>query len=450
MAVSVPYHPGLVLGNILESSYLSYIQQHSQIQGQTEKCRKQHNALTQQKNKLDMIREELVSMGVDETDLSEIDNEIQRVRKKMLKAAVNYSKAVINTEKQLASLEGSTSLASVSSQSESPVDFMKSEMMAKPLASDSIELDMQFFHLDSHTTDPTAFAAQIARHVAHQSGHQLADQVQKKVMHHASQHNIQGTLVISANCTHRTASVFSPLVLDPEKAVRAWNACYPGQAIAAQSVDKVKKTTSSGRSQMQTLDVLSGATFGSSFVGMVHFIQDDTLTSAGEKARSSGYLTQSNLQIQCSFVSMGIIPETGSSTARTVVSDIAGDTRSQVQAMSFLNSDREDEFETEETLKQAEEERSNYKNMLSHSMKSVVEAFSQTAMTEQNVLNLDTLMTIFDNFTESARNTKKACGVPLNYYITQYTRDDILQLFQRHTRATSKQSESSHVPQEES
>src|SRR5207253_928092 len=64
-------------------------------------------------------------------------------------------------------------------------------------------------------------------------GSQLSSQYQN--------HDVAGTLVITAGCTHKDAVLLAPFILDPDKAIRVWNALFPNDMIKLDSVASLTK-----------------------------------------------------------------------------------------------------------------------------------------------------------------------------------------------------------------
>src|SRR5262249_20199382 len=94
--------------------------------------------------------------------------------------------------------------------------------------------------------------------------------------------------------THKQVQLFTPCIIDPDKAIRCWNALYPSDlinptnpaamiAIMAQAYTKAD--------DKNALRLLSGATYGSSFVGMVHVLNttETTMRQSTSSSSSSGF-----------------------------------------------------------------------------------------------------------------------------------------------------------------
>jgi hypothetical protein len=105
--------------------------------------------------------------------------------------------------------------------------------------------------------------------------------VQTQVNSQYQRHSIAGTLVLSVVCTHKNALVFAPYFMDVDKAVQAWNKLNPGNEIKTNSVESIAEIEArSDTAADGSFSILSGATFGSSFVAMVHVLNTTTSESS--------------------------------------------------------------------------------------------------------------------------------------------------------------------------
>jgi len=165
--------------------------------------------------------------------------------------------------------------------------------------------------------------------------------------------------VISAGCTHKDAVLLAPFVIDPDKAIRVWNAMFPGDVIStdnpSQLVASVIKAAVVPKTEKENvLTLISGATYGSSFVGMVHVLRTDTTVSSqtmystaaslqatmkagGWFANAEGafgvsesfandvkrLLSLQQISSHCSVITMGSIPSIKANDVRIAVKEFA-------------------------------------------------------------------------------------------------------------------------------
>lgn len=102
-----------------------------------------------------------------------------------------------------------------------------------------------------------------------------------------------GTLVITAKTTHEDAKIISPMILDVDKAIRVWNAVHDEDTILEDNLVEMVKILQETPDEKKGINILSGTTLGSSFVGMVHVLRSAS-TDTSQRMRS----VSSSLQAQ--------------------------------------------------------------------------------------------------------------------------------------------------------
>ena len=75
----------------------------------------------------------------------------------------------------------------------------------------------------------------------------------------------------------KMATELAPFIMDPEKAIDAWNQTYPSDTIPS---DPTAMAALINVDNKNKLHILSGKTIGSSFVGLVHFEQHENTNSS--------------------------------------------------------------------------------------------------------------------------------------------------------------------------
>lgn len=102
--------------------------------------------------------------------------------------------------------------------------------------------------------------------------------------------------MLSVSCTHKNALVLAPFVLNVDKGIKVWNRLFPGSPIDPTSTTQMMKIAGEHPADLikaEKFSTISGTTFGSSFIGMVHVL-NTTETSASESLSS----VASSLQAQ--------------------------------------------------------------------------------------------------------------------------------------------------------
>ena len=462
MPTSIPFHPGLVLGNIIQADHTQYLENLTKEKNKIDSSQQKHNLYIQQKHKLDMVYQELLSIGVPQGELTKLENEIENVNKEILQSAIEYSETVRNSEAKIAELKSNVLssvkqekglIASQLSNVESPLDWTKCELKSVDLSFDSMELDCQFFDCKFNNFD--AHVEQISQYIHEKSmdtlgkdaANNLKTHTLRKLKGKTPNHKLEGTLVLTANCTHKKANTFHTLNLDGYKAIRAWNTLYPEDALDTSDIDSVYKIAQGQDNSSNTLRVLTTVTFGSSFVGMVHLSKESgakiNLTNesgieqepqpksnsdhsgAQDKTDNSQdplLHNQSTLQSHCSVVTMGVIPKLTQSTSDTLLKSTIDNPKhilNQIDAVKIRTSSEQS------TTSSKNNESKELNQLLNLSQRNLKFALSSLCDLEQTHSLLDTnaLIRMFDNYTHSAKEFTG--GVPLNLYSTSFSKADV-------------------------
>ena len=157
--------------------------------------------------------------------------------------------------------------------------------------------------------------------------------------------------MITAVATHEGAKIMDPVTLDAEKTIRCWNRTFANEEdyftdLSASGLEFELLTSQNNPNK--TLNLLSGMSTGSSFVGMVHVLKSDSvktnqtmLTTSMEaqmkfgtwfKAMEGGFgadssfasdiknlLSTQRISSHCSLTTMGIIPSIVSTEVEVAV-----------------------------------------------------------------------------------------------------------------------------------
>lgn len=252
-----------------------------------------------------MTIQETMGMGINTDDLI---SESDQIGKQIEKAAVAYGKAKIASEKKIQPLRAK--MNAVNESVESPIDYNKSQLKEMPISSDSLQMNSQYFSFDQNSQSSANHAATVASFVAESlsifgegQSSQASATAQQQMNSQHSRHSIAGTLVITISCTHKNARVFAPYVLDVDKAVRSWNAMNQDNMIKTNDVSSIAAIEAKANTkEAPSFSILSGATYGSSFVGMVHIL-NTTESSSSQRMDSIAASMQETFDIGGWFAS---------------------------------------------------------------------------------------------------------------------------------------------------
>uniref|UniRef100_A0A7M6DS25 Uncharacterized protein n=1 Tax=Clytia hemisphaerica TaxID=252671 RepID=A0A7M6DS25_9CNID len=329
---AIPFDPTIILGNVVHPKKFVPLQNiavyQQQIDGEEDAMHDNLRAI----RSLQMLAKELDYNEEDKGTESKLGKSMKMLHTNVDSAATNYAEKLrtnlplINKEKAKIRL--------IDDHVESPLDFNKSLIKTDlPISSNTIKLNAQYFSFDDEKQDSQTTIMKMKSFVSGEVdsifGSKISGKVSNAVHQQTAQqheeHSIVGTLVITATCTHANASIFSPLVIDADKAVTSWNACYTDD-LMVDDIDKMKIYVSE-TPKTDTLKVLEpvpdkeetavetdkkitrqlklviGATYGSCFVGMVHMLRSTSTTSSQEMLATAESL-ESHFKIAAWFTDM--------------------------------------------------------------------------------------------------------------------------------------------------
>ncbi|MBA4213188.1 MAG: hypothetical protein C0449_08915 [Polaromonas sp.] len=291
MSTTIPYSPSLVLGSIVEPAAMENLLAISAAQTPIDAAQETLNSFISMKRSLEMTVQELINMGLDPKDLVK---KVQEVGTDVDKAATAYATVRLEQELKLQPLRAKMQIVNASV--ESPIDYNRTQIKALPLAADSLKMDAQFFTFDDNAENDSDTLSNIKSYVSAATSFlgqgvsfDMAKTAVNQVEKQRQMHKISGTLVLTATCTHKEAQVLTPFYLDVDKAIRVWNQLFPG----AKDKIRMDETTlrqiaeTEGSTTEKSFNIISGASLGSSFVGMVHVLNtEDTTTSQDDESRA--------------------------------------------------------------------------------------------------------------------------------------------------------------------
>jgi len=457
MPTSIPYDPRLILGNLIHPNDIQQLEKVSDIEAPVNKAQDDLNNSIMAKRKLDMTLQEMIEMNVPQDSLNEFTQEIESVGADIATNAIAYGKAVIAAQKQLKT-EGTYNIQ-LQEVPESPIDWNKSAIKQLDLSSDTMIVDAQYLRNEEEKDGSQAHADSVATTVSAtissifgpKYSAKAAASAKSSVLNQQSNHSIAGTLVITATCTHKTSDVFAPFVMDPEKAVYAWNALFPSDQIQTTHpetlVAAIENTSTGGKSDNNKfLSLLSGQTIGSSFIGMIHVLQvENTNSSQKSNAAAASFqsefewggffasgngsfgvdsdfsnniknmLSTSNLTSHCSLVTMGIIPSLKSNNVKTSISQLqpsASEVMGQLAAIQGATDTDVNSVSSEADKAKAGKQFIELNNSY---VTSVVSNLTKSDNDNNKMIDVNSLMTAFDDYVQKAEAGNS--GVPINFFV---------------------------------
>jgi hypothetical protein len=452
---SIPYDPSLALGNLVDDGSLESIIKISEAAAPSDSAQEQLNALILARRSLDMTIQELTGMSVDSSDVLK---SIVDLDKQISSAAADYAVKTIQTQKDIIALKIAAKKAAVpvSARIESPIDYNRTQLKQMPLSADSLKMDAQYFTNEDESEGAKSTVATIRDYVSASTSFlgstrsgQMTNNAQAQAASQYDNHKIAGTLVITAGCTHKNAVLLAPFVMDPDKAIRAWNILFPQDALStdhpSQMVTSVMKEDPSKVTSFMKL--LSGATYGSSFVGMVHVLRTDSTRSSQDMFAAASSLQASmttgswfggfsggfgvdssfandakrllslqQINSHCSVITMGSIPSIKSSMIKQGVKEFANFTPDQMmgQLAALQNANAGDQESVAEAANAARTG-GQLTSLKAAQVKSVMTGLQEGDQAENKMLDINSLMNAFEDYVDKALAGN--LGVPITYYL---------------------------------
>ncbi|KAK4246017.1 hypothetical protein C7999DRAFT_42483 [Corynascus novoguineensis] len=466
MPSTIPYNPSLVLGSIVDKSTIDTVEKIAELQADPDAEQAKLNALISLKQSLEMTRTELMQLGIDpESDEMEmLTSKMAQLDKDLATTAKEYCSKKITAEENIAELR--KDIKAVNSSVESPIDYVKTQIKTMPLAADSVNMDVQYFARDENNQSAESFASAVKGFVAGSLSHlgsrvstEMGGASGKQVAGQVSNHSIVGTLVLSVSCTHKNASILAPLILNVDKAVKTWNHLFAEDKLSPTSGKAMSDLANSDEKGENKFSIISGMTYGSSFVGMVHILNttdtsvSESISSAAaslqaqmdtgawfEKA-SGGFgvsttfsnsvknlLSTQNVSSHVTVICMGAIPSMVASEVKLAVEKFAKfDPQENMNAISTIQNATAAEKGTVDQAAQAARTGGQMVSMKATEIKSALSALAEIDDGNNKILDVNSMMTALDDYLKKAADG--SAGVPINYYLKDITKEMIAEMW---------------------
>ncbi len=457
----IPYDPEITLGNIVDPSKIAILERISAEQAPIDAAENEMNSLISLKRSLDSTSQELSEMGI---DTEELDNESRHVAEDIKKSAVEYAKIKLAGKENIQKLKADVP---VSMSWESPIDYNRSQIKSFPLSADSMNMNVQYFSKDTSSQSSRTSSMSIQEFISSEFkflGYEFADQASKaaasQVNSQYSRHDIAGTLVIAVSCTHKNASIFAPCIIDVDKAIRVWNAMYADDMLKTDDPASIIATAANAQTKSEgSFSIVSGATYGSCFVGMVHILNTSHTVSAERMnaiassiqaqcnvqswfAKASGgfgigssfandvknMLSTQDILSHCTLTTRGAIPSIKSNQIKLAVQQYTNfDGKSAMENLAALQNATASDKDSVDNSAQAARLGQQMIALKNAQIKGVLEGLSEIDDGNNQILDINSLMTAFEDYTEKAMNGE--AGMPINYYLKRITKSDLAEMW---------------------
>ncbi len=462
MPSTIPYDPTLTLGNVVDPKRLAVLEQIRDLQAPVDAAQDRLNNAILLRRSLDMTRQELVNLQIDP---SSIDAGRKSATDQVKKAAKGYADTAVRQLPQIADVR--SKLQTGGEAWESPIDYVRSRLAELPLSADSIKLNAQYFSFSENSQKASSQMAALKAFVAAETSAlgakrsvQASTEAQRQTNSQRENHSVEGTLVITATCTHKVANVWAPFILDVEKGIRVWNRMFPEKRIKVDSVASMREIAAEeGTADEASMQLLSGVTLGSSFVGMVHTLKSSSTVSSqqmasvasslqaqmkagGWFAKASGgfgvassfansaknLLSQASVSSHISMVCMGLIPSIKANDVKMAVKQFTEfDPQAQMERLATLQNATAGGQQSMDSAAAAARTGNELVSLENAKIKAVLSGVGEMQAESNKMLDINSLIEAFEDFVNKAAEGK--AGVPINYYLQPITRAQLAQMW---------------------
>lgn len=457
----IPYDPSIVLGNIVDVDKLDRIEQIAKLQAPVDSAEENLNSLIALRRSIDMTAQELVNLNI---DTSKIKTESAKINDEIKDAAIKYADIKIRAKKQIQQLNKSSA---VSHNWESPLDYNRTQIKKMPLSADSMNMNVQYFSSDESDQNSKTQSQNIQNFISaefsflgngmsEQAGKAVASQINSQY----SRHNIAGTLVIAVSCTHKDAVLLAPCVIDVDKAIRVWNSMFKNEMLKPDDPDNMYDTMKKGSTDKEkSMSIVSGATYGSCFVGMVHIlntsktVSSEKMNSVAEKIQAqikyknwlsnamggfgaSGQfasdikdlISTQEITTHCTITTRGSIPSIKANNVKMAVKEFAEfDGKSSMEKLAALQNATTSERDSVDSS--AEKARMGEQMIALHNseIKGVLTGLKEIDDGQNRVLDTNSMMTALEDYINKALAGE--IGMPINYYLRPITKSQLARMW---------------------
>ena len=457
----IPYDPSIVLGNIVDVEKLEKLEQIAQLQAPIDAAEEQMNSLIELKRSIDMTAQELVNMSI---DTSEITQESAEIGEEIKQAAIDYAKIKIDAKKQIQQL---STQPLVSHNWESPLDYNRTEIKKMPLSADSMNMNVQYFSSDesdqgskTQSDNIKSFLSAELSFLGSTMSSQVANEAASQVNSQYSRHDIAGTLVIAVSCTHKDAVLLAPCVLDVDKAIRVWNSMFRDDMLKTDDPSNMIETMNKGSTENEkAMSIVSGATYGSCFVGMVHIlntsktISNEKMNSIANKVQAQikyknflsnvtgGFATSGKfgndiknlvstqeISSHCTISTRGSIPSIKANNIKMAVKEFTEfDGKAAMEKLAALQNATSSEMDSVDSSAEKARVGDQMIALQNSQIQGVLTGLKDIDDGENKVIDTNSMMTALEDYIDKALAGE--LGMPINYYLKPITKSQLAQMW---------------------
>lgn len=466
MSEKIPYHTSLTIGNIINPDLKKKFDEINNEIKTVERAKDQLNSFMSSYRSIEMTEREINSLSVNiET------KELQEYKTKLIKsiedAAKNYVTIKLEKEEIINQLQLSLDQQDDKKFIESPIDYGVTENKYFPWAVESLKLDYQYFSFKgnqqtSQTMDNIkSFLNQSTQSVSDDKKTPMTNEALSQLQSQHENHDVKGTLVMSATCTHKNVMILEPLKLDPHKAVNAWNDLYKDDQIDIKNQENLLKISQSFQENEKKMTLLSGAVYGSCFIAMVHFLKKNKTNSyqhtgyslneiqkkltlqkwlahemgnikidKSQEAYIKNLVSDEDIDIHLNLYVTGAIPNISSKEIQSGVREFSTKDSGQEKLISSTVNELKS-LDANSTEFQKHAQALSVRNLMASQL---LNSLTEIDKKENSVLDVNTMVTAFGKYVKKITSSdsdsdESVAGVPIHYYTKSYTKAEIIKLW---------------------
>lgn len=461
MPSTIPFDPSIVLGNIVDPAKLDQLNRIAEKQAPIDAAENEMNSLITLRRSIESTARELANMGISTIELNKKSKEIgDSIRA----AAIGYATKKIEGKEEIQKIQAEPI---VNASWESPLDYNRTQIKKMPLSADSMNMSVQYFSFDRNSQDSATQSQSIMDFISSEFkflGDEFSDQASKtaasQIHSQYSRHDISGTLVIAINCTHKDAALLAPCAIDVDKAIRVWNQIFRDDMLKTDDPKNMLETAkNAGTDKEQSITIVSGATYGSCFIGMVHILNtqstistekmntvaesiqaqfkvDSWLTNAaGGFGVNSQFakdvkslLSTQEISSHCTLTTRGAIPSIKSNQVKMAVQQFASfdgkDAMENLASLQNMTASAKDSVDASAEGARLGNQMIALKNA---QIKGVLSGLSEIDDGCNQMIDVNSMMTALEDYINKALSGE--LGIPINYYLKPITKSQLAQMW---------------------
>jgi len=473
----------MVLGGVVDDEQVADLQAIAQLQKDVEGKQDAYNAQMRNKLSLDMSVQQIKSMKTGHNTNKEVEEmkkelgEIRKIQdKETMAALLALVRARTKFEKDYIKMMKARTRTKITMQVESPMKFKESSVETLPIGTESLQMDVQYFRCEKGKQGSMAHVKKVSEHTASAStsrrwyghgggGNSVGSDTEEHMNRQTESNDVVGTLVITARATHKKAK-FYDAKYDSTKLLRAWNQKVKGETIdLPANVNEVFNEWTEKKDILaddeeewandKSIAVLTGQTYGSTFIGFIHFLKSKKTNSIQEvrkNAKTTARATSSALwwasysgsfgldkatsdEIKCLMSSAsisshvcvqtyGLIPSIASQGMDTSIKRFSSfDPKATDEKLSLLNS-KKDTNGGFDARKQQAVRAGQISGSERAKIGAVLTGIQDGDKSNNQVLNMNSMMLAFDDYVKNVREAEG--GVPLTFFVSRLRKADVI------------------------